>query len=140
MKLKTSVGQIKLTDHGIVQTVKAAAAVKYGDVVIIDTANNDPTTGYLSVATTASADSALVCGVITQLGGIAAGGVGDMMVMGFADVNVVSASHAVGSALTTSTTAGSADDGTETLLNLLGKVAYTAGGTVTSVIAWINVL
>ena len=142
MKFKTNVGQIRHTDNGIVATVKSSAALSYGDVVIIDTTNDSVTEGMPSVKTTTSADSALVCGVISQVGGIPAGGVGDMTVFGLADVNTATATSnfAAGAALTTSATAGAAADGTETLLNLLGKVWYSPNDTTKQLLAWINVL
>lgn len=142
MKLKTSVGQLVHTDHGIVMTVKSALALAYGDIVIYDQTNNDTTTGIPSVQTTTSADSVNVAGVVVSPGGIAAGGVGEIMVFGFADVNTATATSnfAAGAALTTSTTAGAAADGTETLLCHFGKVHYSPNDTTTVLVAWVNVL
>lgn len=142
MKMKTQTGQFKHTDHGIVLTVKSALALNYGDIVIYDQTNNDVTAGMPSVQTTATADSVNVAGVVCSPGGIAAGGVGEIMVLGFADVNTASATSnfAAGAALTTSTTAGAAADGTETLLCHFGKVHYSPNDTTTVLTAWVNVL
>lgn len=143
MKFLTAVAAKKHVEHAVTMTVKAAAgALNYGDIVIIDTTNDDTTNGLPCVKTTTSADSALVCGVISQPGGIALNGVGEMTLMGLAVVNTATASSnfAAGAALTTSTTAGAAADGTETLLNLLGKVWYSPNDTTTTVVAWVNVL
>jgi hypothetical protein len=142
MKLNIQTGAYQLEGDGITKTVKSALALNYGDVVVIDSTNLDPATGMLSVATLASADSALVIGVVASPGGIAAGGVGEIGTHGFFRVNTASAStnFAAGAALTTSATAGKAADGTETLLNLLGKVAYSPNSTAAYVIAFVNVL
>ena len=142
MQFTTSVGAFRHIDNGIVMSVKSALALKYGDVVIYDQTNDVAAEGYPSVATTTSADSAYVAGVVCSPGGIAAGGVGEIGVFGLFDVNTATATtnFANGAALTTSTTAGAAADGTETLLNHLGKVAKTTNDTTKQLLAWINVL
>lgn len=142
MKFNTAVGAFRHTDHGIVMTVKSALALNYGDIVIYDQTNNDTTTGIPSVQTTTTADSVNVAGVVCSRAGIPAGGVGEIMVFGFADVNTASATSnfAAGAALTTSTTAGAAADGTETLLCHFGKVHYSPNDTTTVLVAWVNVL
>lgn len=142
MKFRTSVGATVADDHNITMTVKAdAGALNYGDVVVIDATNNDVKTGVPSVKTIASADSTIVCGVISQVGGIPKGGVGDMTVFGIAEVNVASATSnfVAGATLTTSTTAGAAATGTPTVASILGKVWYSPNDTTTVLFAWINV-
>ena len=142
MHFKTSVGAFRHTDNGITLAVKSVLALKYGDIVIYDQTNCSATDGMPSVQTTTSADSVNVAGVVCSPAGIAAGGVGEIVVLGFADVNVASATtnFAAGAALTTSTTAGAAADGTETLLCHFGKVHYSPNSTATQLLAWVNVL
>lgn len=142
MKFAIATGNFKHSPNGLVLTVKSALALNYGDIVIWDQTNDTASDGLPSVATTDSADSAYVAGVVCSPGGIAAGGVGEIGVLGLFDVNTASATSnfANGAALTTSTTAGAAADGTETLLCHFGKVAKTTNNTTTQLLAWVNVL
>lgn len=140
MKFKTMVGQYFQVQHSLVIAVKnysTSVTINYGDILIIDTSNNDSTQSLMAVARTGSADSTLVVGVCCQVGGLAPLAMGDMCVYGFADVNVVSGSYSAGAYLGTSTTSGSAATGTYANGSALGKVLYNAGGTVTTTVAQI---
>lgn len=142
MQFEKSTGIYQHAGNGITVTVKSALALNYGDIVIWDQTNDTASDGLPSVATTTSADSAFVAGVVSSPGGILAGGVGEIGVFGLFDVNTATATSnfANGAALTTSTTAGKAADGTETLLCHFGKVAKTTNNTTTQLLAWVNVL
>jgi len=140
MKFTTSVGAIKAVNHGIVMTCKFSTATAYGDVVVIDVANSVVTEGMQTVKTLAGADSILVCGVCCTVGGVLAGGVGEVGMAGLFDVNTETATSnfAAGVALTNSATAGKAADGVETPLNLLGKVWFSPNNTTTQLTALIK--
>lgn len=100
MKFKTMVGATLPQDLGITMMVKAAEALKYGDVVILLGTTQELTTPYMVVAKSA-ADSTTVVGVVCEPGGIASGGFGEIQVAGIAEVNVESAAYTVGNRINT---------------------------------------
>jgi hypothetical protein len=132
MKFKTMVGQFKTTQHGLTMMIKASGALLYGDIVTMTGTTQDSTLGTL-VGTKSAADSIALLGVVSELGGIADGALGEITVYGVADCNMASAAYTTPGAIVTTNGGGSGTGaiGTPAAGKVVGWTIGDVTGTVT---------